>query len=124
MNSPPLRGIVRAYIMSIAFWCGFALLMGLQYRPLNRQHLWSWLLDLLVEVALRGLALAFWTPPIFFWSGSISVSPIVVFVMCCSGALERCPLCYFTQAYSGCWFLPTMTRFISTCLALFNPGSR
>ena len=69
MNSPPLRGIVRAYIMSIAFWCGFALLMGLQYRPLNRQHLWSWLLDLLVEVALRGLALAFWTPPIFFLVG-------------------------------------------------------
>jgi hypothetical protein len=55
--------------MAIAFWCGFALLMGLQYRPLNRQHLWSSLVDLMVEVALRGFALAFWTPPIFFLVG-------------------------------------------------------
>jgi hypothetical protein len=69
MKSPPLRAIARAYIMSIAFWCGFALLMGLQYRPLNLQHLWSSLLDLLIEGALRGFALAFWTPPIFFLVG-------------------------------------------------------
>lgn len=52
--------------MSIAFWCGFALLMGLQYKPPNRQHFWSSLLDLLAQVALRGLALALWTPPIFY----------------------------------------------------------
>ena len=69
MQAPRLRGIARAYLMSIAFWCGFALLMGLQYRPLNRQSLWSSLVDLLVEVALRGFALAFWTPPIFYLVG-------------------------------------------------------
>jgi len=69
MNSPSLRGIARAYLMSVAFWCGFALLMGLQYRPLNRQHLFLSLLDLLPEVALRGFAFAFWTPPIFFLVG-------------------------------------------------------
>jgi hypothetical protein len=69
MKSPSLRGIARAYILSVAFWCGFALLMGLQYRPLNRQHFWSSLLELLVEVALRGFALAVWTPPIFFLVG-------------------------------------------------------
>ena len=69
MKCPPPRVVARAYIMSIAFWCGFALLMGVQYRPLNRQHLWSSLVDLLVEVALRGFALAFWTPPIFFLVG-------------------------------------------------------
>lgn len=61
-----LRGIVRAYLMSIAFWCGFALLMGLQYRPLNREHFWSWLASLLIDVARRGLALSLWTPPIFY----------------------------------------------------------
>jgi two-component system, LytTR family, sensor kinase len=70
MQAPRLRGIARAYLMSIAFWCGFALLMGLQYRPLHRQNLWSSLVDLLVEVALRGFALAFWTPPIFYLVGN------------------------------------------------------
>lgn len=69
MHSPSLRGIARAYILSVAFWCGFALLMVLQYRPLSRQHFWSSLLGLLVETALRGLALAVWTPPIFFLVG-------------------------------------------------------
>ena len=66
MKPPTFRGIARAYLMSIAFWCGFALLMGLQYKPPNRQHFWSSLLDLLVQVALRGLVLAFWSPPIFY----------------------------------------------------------
>jgi sensor histidine kinase YesM len=69
MNSPTLRGIARAYLMSVAFWCGFALLMGLQYQPPSRQHFWSSLLNLLVGAALRGCALAFWTPPIFFLVG-------------------------------------------------------
>lgn len=69
MQSAHLRGIARAYLMSIAFWCGIALLMGLQYRPFNRQNPWSWLLDLIMEVALRGLALGFWTPPIFYLVG-------------------------------------------------------
>ncbi len=55
--------------MSVAFWCGFALLMGLQYRPPSREHFWASLLDLLIEVALPGLALAFWTPPVFFLVG-------------------------------------------------------
>src|SRR5271166_2281919 len=69
MKWPPLRATARAYIMAIAFWCGFALLMGMQYRPLNREHLWSSLVDLFVGAALRGLAFAFWTPPIFFLVG-------------------------------------------------------
>ena len=69
MQWPQVRGIARAYLMSIAFWCGIALLMGLQYRPINRQHFWSWLAGFLIEVALRGLALAFWTPPIFYLVG-------------------------------------------------------
>ena len=69
MQWPQVRGIARAYLMSIAFWCGIALLMGLQYRPINRQHFWSWLADFLIEVTLRGLALAFWTPPIFYLVG-------------------------------------------------------
>ena len=66
MKSPSLRGIARAYMMSIAFWCGIALLMVLQYRSFNRQHLWSALVGLLGDVARRGFAFALWTPPIFF----------------------------------------------------------
>lgn len=65
MESPSLRGIARAYLMSIGFWCAFALLMALQYRPFNHQHPWAWFTELVSEVALHGLALAFWTPPIF-----------------------------------------------------------
>jgi LytTr DNA-binding domain len=37
MKSPRLHGIARAYLMAIAFWCGFALLMGLQYVLLQRE---------------------------------------------------------------------------------------
>lgn len=55
--------------MSTGFWCGIALLMGLQYRPFNRQHPWVWFIDLMCQVALRGFALAFWTPPLFYLVG-------------------------------------------------------
>src|SRR5579859_3913883 len=75
MKLPPLRAIARAYLLSIAFWCGFALLMGLQYRPLSREHFWSSLATLLIEVALRGFAFAFWTPPIFYLVGKYLSSP-------------------------------------------------
>jgi two-component system LytT family sensor kinase len=64
-----VRSVARAYLMSFAFWSGIALLMGLQYRPLDPHALWSSLGALLIEVALRGLAFALWTPPIFFLVG-------------------------------------------------------
>src|ERR1700722_12864880 len=63
------RGDARAYGMSIAFWCGFALLMGLQYQPFNPRNPSAWLVDLVIGVALRGFALALWTPPIFYLVG-------------------------------------------------------
>jgi hypothetical protein len=69
MPLPSFRAIARAYLLSIAFWCGIALLMGLQYRPFNHQHPWAWFANLIIEVALRGLAFAFWTPPIFYLVG-------------------------------------------------------
>jgi sensor histidine kinase YesM len=64
--SPRVRGIVRAYLLSIAFWYGIALLMGLQYKPLDRHHLWFSFLDLLLQAGVRAIALALWTPPIFY----------------------------------------------------------
>src|ERR1700722_19367314 len=63
------RGDARAYGMSIAFGCGFALLMGLQYQPFNPRNPSAWLVDLVIGVALRGFALALWTPPIFYLVG-------------------------------------------------------
>lgn len=69
MKLPSLRSITRAYAMSFAFWCSIALLMGLQYHPLDRNHFWSWAADLLMGVALRAAALSFWTPPIFLLVG-------------------------------------------------------
>ena len=52
-----VRSVARAYLMSFAFWSGIALLMGLQYRPLDPHALWSSLGALLIEVALRGFGL-------------------------------------------------------------------
>jgi two-component system LytT family sensor kinase len=61
-----LRAIARAYLMSIAFWYGIALLMGLQYRPLNRQNLWSSLIEMLILAGAHAFPFALWTPPIFY----------------------------------------------------------
>jgi hypothetical protein len=69
MKWPSARDIARAYAMSIPFWWGFALLMGLQYRPIDRDHVWASIGNLLFEGSLRGFALSFWTPPIFFLVG-------------------------------------------------------
>jgi two-component system, LytTR family, sensor kinase len=66
MSSPRLRGILRAYLMSIAFWYGLALLMGLQYFPLDRHHLWSAFGSLAVTAAAHAFAFTLWTPPIFY----------------------------------------------------------
>ena len=66
MQLPSLRRIVRAYLISIAFWCGMALLMGLQYKPPDPHNFWSSLGDLMVQVAAHAFGLAFWTPPIFY----------------------------------------------------------
>ena len=61
-----LGGIIRAYLLSIAFWYGMSMLMGLQYKPLDRHNLWFSFLDLLVQAGVRAFALALWTPPIFY----------------------------------------------------------
>jgi two-component system, LytTR family, sensor kinase len=69
MRAPRLRGIARAYLLSLASWGCFALLMVLQFRPFNRQNPGAWFVNLMVEVALRALAFSFWTPPIFYLAG-------------------------------------------------------
>ena len=66
MKSTYVRGIARAYLMSISFWYGIALLMGWQYGVFNRQKLWASLLDLVVKAAAHAFVFALWTPPIFF----------------------------------------------------------
>jgi len=70
MKLPRFRHIARAYLMSIMFWFCSTLLMGFQNQPLNRQHLRASLVALMVQVVLRSLALAFWSPPIFFLVGN------------------------------------------------------
>jgi two-component system, LytTR family, sensor kinase len=64
--APRFRGIIRAYLLSIAFWYGMSMLMGLQYKPLDRHNLWFSFLDLLMQAGVRAFALALWTPPIFY----------------------------------------------------------
>jgi histidine kinase len=66
MQLPRLRAVIRAYLISIAFWCGMALLMGLQYKPPDPHNFWPSLADLVVQVAAHAFGLAFWTPPIFY----------------------------------------------------------
>jgi two-component system LytT family sensor kinase len=64
--APRFRSIVRAYLLSIGFWYGMSMLMGLQYKPLDRHNLWFSFLDLLMQAGVRAFALALWTPPIFY----------------------------------------------------------
>src|ERR1700733_9684894 len=61
-----LRAIARAYLISIAFWYGIALLMGLQFRPLSRQNLWSSLIEMLILAGAHAFPFALWTPPVFY----------------------------------------------------------
>jgi hypothetical protein len=69
MKSTHLRGIARAYLMSISFWYGLSFLMGWQYGGLDRQHLWPSILDLLAKAWTRAFIFTLWTPPIFFLVG-------------------------------------------------------
>jgi two-component system LytT family sensor kinase len=69
MKSTRLRGIARAYLMSISFWFGISLLMGWQYRLINQQNLWPSFADILMLAGARGLTLALWTPPILYLIG-------------------------------------------------------
>jgi len=66
MQWPSLRTIVRAYVVSFVLWCGFALLMGLQYQTPDRNHFGHWLAQFLSEAVLRAVNLGFWTPPVFY----------------------------------------------------------
>ncbi len=70
MKLPRLSQIARAYLLSITFWFGLTLLMGFQNQPVNRQHLLASLGALMVEVVLRSLGFAFWSPPIFYLVGN------------------------------------------------------
>ncbi len=70
MQLPRPSEVARAYMMSVTFWFGLTLLMGFQNQSLNRQHLLASLGALMVEVVLRSLAFAFWSPPIFYLVGN------------------------------------------------------
>ncbi|HVI06930.1 MAG TPA: histidine kinase [Candidatus Binatia bacterium] len=70
MQWPSLRGVARAYLMSIGFWCGMALLMTLQYKPLDLKHFWPSVVDLVLQTGIHAFALALWTPPIFYLAAS------------------------------------------------------
>ena len=52
--------------MSIGFWGGISLLMGLQFQPIDYHHLWPSLAVLVPQVVAHATALALWTPPIFY----------------------------------------------------------
>jgi sensor histidine kinase YesM len=66
MKLPPFRAIARAYLISLLVWCGITLLMGVQASPFAREDPRTWLFNLLGAVAIRALAMTFWTPPIFY----------------------------------------------------------
>jgi len=98
MSSPRLRGILRAYLLSIAFWYGLALLMGLQYFPLDRHHLWSSFGVLAVQAAAHAFAFTLWTPPIFYLVGKYLNSSSSRFRYLLLWALGAAP---FVVLYSG-----------------------
>src|SRR5580698_2308143 len=62
-----VRPVARAYGLSIAVWCGFSLLTGLQYRISDKQlNIHSTLPDMLLLAESRGFSFALLTPPIFY----------------------------------------------------------
>lgn len=61
--------MARAYLMSIGFWYPLALLMGLQYLPLDPHHLGPSLRNLLLQAAAHAFVFTLWTPPIFYLVG-------------------------------------------------------
>jgi two-component system, LytTR family, sensor kinase len=69
MQPSRLRAIARAYVMSIGFWYPLALLMGLQFLPLDRHHLAPSLRNLLLQAGVHAFGFALWTPPIFYLVG-------------------------------------------------------
>lgn len=67
MKLNTLRGIGRAYLASIAMWCGLSLLTGWQYRIFDQElNIHSSLLEMVELAEARGLTLALLTPPIFY----------------------------------------------------------
>jgi two-component system LytT family sensor kinase len=97
------RATARAYGMSIAFWFGFAFLMGWQYGVLDRHHLWSSFVRLLSMSGVRGLAFALWTPPIFYLVSKylkLSQQHRTRYVLCC--VLGAIP---FVLLHSAIWAL-------------------
>lgn len=105
MKSLHFRATARAYLMSIAFWFGFAFLMAWQYAGLDRRHLWSSFVRLLGMAGVRGIAFALWTPPIFYLVGKylrLSRQHRTRYVLCC--VLGAIP---FVLLYSAIWtFIP------------------
>ncbi|MGA8036124.1 MAG: histidine kinase [Candidatus Acidiferrales bacterium] len=90
MTLPSLRVIARAYLMSIVFWFGISFLMGWQYGVLDRQHLWPSFVNLFGMAAVRGFALALWTPPIFYLVGKYlrySSHRVTYVLVCILGAI-------------------------------------
>jgi hypothetical protein len=102
MKMPNLHVIARAYLMSIAFFFSFAILMVWQYGVLNRQHFWASFVQLLGMAGVRGFSLALWAPPIFYLVGKYLrfSTHRWSYVLCC--ALGAVP---FVLLYSGVLWL-------------------
>jgi len=67
VNTTALRRVCRAYLLSIAVWCGLSLLTGWQYRIFDKElNIQSSLFDMLLLAEARGFTLALLTPPIFY----------------------------------------------------------
>jgi two-component system, LytTR family, sensor kinase len=62
-----LHQVSRAYLLSIAIWCGLSLLTGWQYRIFDEQlNIHSSLFDMVLLAESRGFAFALLTPPVFY----------------------------------------------------------
>lgn len=67
MNSLTARGVVKAYLVSFAVWCGLGLLNGWQYHIFDQSlKIPTTIWDMLWLAEGRGITLALLTPPIFW----------------------------------------------------------
>jgi two-component system LytT family sensor kinase len=67
MQGNTLQRTAKAYLVSLAIWCGLSLLTGWQYRIFDKQlNINSTLWEMILLAESRGFAYALLTPPIFY----------------------------------------------------------
>lgn len=109
--------IGRAYLVSIAVWCGLSLLTGWQYRIFDKSlNIHSSLLDMVLLAEARGFAFALLTPPMFYvmrrYLSQAPLSPRSLLIYCLGLGPFMILYAYIHWALLPPWD-PALQRYVS-----------